>query len=235
MLQVFDFLVLLPLAFPLPLHGRMMIPPLPDSSSGQENENKVKVEIFYESLCPDSKNFFVDTLEPSLSSQLNQYISITLVPYGKAHVTIPSPAPYQFSCQHGPLECEGNKYHNCAQKYLKNQSWRIKLTTCMFKKVFTSLSKADWSKVVEDCSEQLGLSTYLPRIQKCAGSLEGSELLHQAGVKTGVRNFIPTVVLSVGREGEQMVLDTRELVQDFKKKICDIIHVKLGKIIQPCQ
>ena len=60
-----------------------------------------------------SKNFFVDTLEPVLS-QFNQFISITLVPYGKAKLT-KSSSPYQFSCQHGPVECQGNIYHNCAQ------------------------------------------------------------------------------------------------------------------------
>ena len=80
-------LLLLPMAFPLPIVGRMMIPPLPySSSSGQENDSELKVEIFYEALCPDSKNFFVDTLEPVLS-QFNQFISITLVPYGKAKLT----------------------------------------------------------------------------------------------------------------------------------------------------
>ena len=75
----------------------------------------------------------------------------------------------------------------------------------------------------------------MPSIQDCAGSLEGPELLHQAGLKTGTRNFIPTVVLLAGGEGEQVVLDTRELVKAFKIKICDSFHIRLGKIIQPCQ
>merc|ERR1719233_2020015 len=233
MLKVYYYgLLLLPLALLLPLLGGMLIPPLPYSFSGQENDSdsEVKVEIFYEALCPDSKNFFVDTLEPVLS-QFNRFISITLVPYGKAKLTKSSP-PYKFSCQHGPVECQGNIYHNCVQKYIKNQSLRIMLTTCMFKKVFNTLSKekANWSKIVGQCSEQLGLSSYLPRIQDCASSLEGYELLHQAGVKTGTRNFIPTMVLLV--EGEQVVLDNRELVKDMKSTICDSFYTRLGKIIQ---
>merc|ERR1711936_1177899 len=99
----------------------------------------------------------------------------------------------------------------------KNQSLRIKLATCMFKKVFNSLSKEEtnWSKIVGQCSEQLGISSFVPSIQDCAGSLEGPELHHQAGLKTGTRNFIPTVVLLVGGEGEQVVLGYQGAGQGF--------------------
>ena len=132
--MVFLYLLLLP----LPILGRMIIPPLPYSSSEQMKDHQVNVEIFYESLCPDSKNFFVDTLSPIIS-QFRPYISITLVPYGKAKTT-KTQQSYQFSCQHGSAECQGNLYHNCAQKYITDQVSKIRLISCMFEKTSTSMS-----------------------------------------------------------------------------------------------
>ena len=80
--MVLLFYVLLP----IPIIGRMMIPPVPYSNYNQLEKSKVNVDVFYESLCPDSKNFFLNTLSPTLS-QFSPYISVTLVPYGKAKLT----------------------------------------------------------------------------------------------------------------------------------------------------
>jgi len=225
------------LLIPLPILGRMMIAPMPYSYSAREKENKnhLQVDVFYEALCPDSKNFFLDTLSPTLHqfNQINQYISVTMVPYGKAQTTQTN--PYQFSCQHGSQECQGNLYHNCAQKYIKNQSLRIKFISCMFEAVLPSMSSSlDWYQIAGECSEQLGLSSQLGRIKTCATDLEGSQLHYQAGLLTGSRTFIPTVEMSAGGKGVKMVLDSREMVRNLGKEICDLYKRSYGKTLQPC-
>ena len=211
----------------------MIIPPLPYSYSEQRKENQVNVEIFYESLCPDSKNFFVDTLSPIIS-QFRPYISITLVPYGKAKTT-KTQQSYQFSCQHGSAECQGNLYHNCAQKYITDQVSKIRLISCMFEKTSTSMSTGpDWDTVSRQCTDQWGLSGQLSSLYNCAVDLEGRQLHYQAGMRTGAREFIPTVEMSGGRELGKVVLDSRAKVKKLVAEFCDLYKRLYGELVQPC-
>lgn len=52
--------------------------------SGKETE-KVKVSVYYEALCPDSKFFITYQLVP-VFGELKDFLIIDLVPYGKAEV-----------------------------------------------------------------------------------------------------------------------------------------------------
>jgi len=47
----------------------------------------VLLGVYYESLCPDSKNFIVDQLQP-VYSKLKDITFLQLVPYGNAQVCI---------------------------------------------------------------------------------------------------------------------------------------------------
>lgn len=227
--MVLLFYVLLP----IPILGRMMIPPVPYSNYNQLEKSKINVDVFYESLCPDSKNFFLNTLSPTLS-QFSPYISVTLVPYGKAKLTRREPT-YQFSCQHGSDECQGNLYHNCAQKYITDQGAKIRFISCMFENVLPSRSsKPDWLAISRHCTEQLGLAGELGSLYNCAVDLEGRQLHYKAGLRTGSREFIPTVEMSGGREMGKVVLDTRMKVKNLVKEICDLYKILYGVSLQPC-
>lgn len=46
----------------------------------------MKIRVYYEALCPDSKHFFIKHLGP-VTERLSDFIDVSLVPYGKATVS----------------------------------------------------------------------------------------------------------------------------------------------------
>lgn len=49
---------------------------------------RLKVSVYYETLCGDSKRFIKNQLYPVKKSALGKYFDIDFVPYGKAEVRI---------------------------------------------------------------------------------------------------------------------------------------------------
>ena len=60
---------------------------LEDDKYNKHKQDKVKVRVYYEALCPDSKHFFVRHLAPA-TEKLSEFLEVTLVPYGKASVSL---------------------------------------------------------------------------------------------------------------------------------------------------
>ena len=75
--------------------------------------------LYYETLCPDCRQFMTTELYKAYQSVLD-IVNITVVPYGNARETYDSTnQTYQFVCQHGPEECLGNLIHvNTYQRFL---------------------------------------------------------------------------------------------------------------------
>lgn len=110
------------------------------------------MSIYYESLCPDSIRFMVNQLKPNYE-HFKDLIDIELVPFGKSEVSVSFnflSIPFfivlifffclqsfiyqnrtEFSCQHGPAECTGNKIQSCTLNELKEHpDLRIKYVVC---------------------------------------------------------------------------------------------------------
>lgn len=49
-------------------------------------QDSVKVDVYYETLCPDSRAFIVVQLYPAYYS-LKDYIDLSLIPWGRASVS----------------------------------------------------------------------------------------------------------------------------------------------------
>ena len=80
----------------------------------EEADDKVLIELYYESLCPDCHDFIVKGLKRAANTHdLWKISDIKLYPYGNAK-TITNGTSTTITCQHGIRECEGNMIEACA-------------------------------------------------------------------------------------------------------------------------
>ncbi|CAG7786676.1 unnamed protein product, partial [Allacma fusca] len=136
-------------------------------------EPKLKVSLYYESLCPSSINFIKQQLY-HVYAEMPEYVDLDLVPYGNA-MTLRFPnGTVAFHCQHGNAECYGNIVHACAISLLKPEvsASFIYCTTTQRRPPFAG----------PFCSKQLNIS-YTP-IQNCAQSNVGLRLHDANGNRT---------------------------------------------------
>jgi interferon gamma-inducible protein 30 len=70
---------------------------------------KVKVELYSESLCPFCAEFIVNYLNPFFNNGLIDIVELRIIPYGNARIIDGS-----LVCQHGPDECALNIVQTCA-------------------------------------------------------------------------------------------------------------------------
>merc|ERR1719389_615917 len=79
----------------------------------------VKVEIFYEMMCPACQFFFGNDLTKIWNDPaLKPLLDIKLYPFGNGQISQATAPDYQFTCQHGAPECLGNTMQACAVKTL---------------------------------------------------------------------------------------------------------------------
>ncbi|XAR55793.1 hypothetical protein NMG60_11035996 [Bertholletia excelsa] len=79
----------------------------PTSSSSPQ---KVKLSLYYESLCPYCANFIVNSLSKIYENGLISIVDLNLVPWGNAYLIDNT----TWVCQHGPEECQLNTVEACA-------------------------------------------------------------------------------------------------------------------------
>ncbi|XP_055343009.1 uncharacterized protein LOC129591395 [Paramacrobiotus metropolitanus] len=157
----------------------------------------VLLEVYYETLCPDSRAFITNQLYPTLQ-QINSIMNVSMIPYGKA-TQKQDGDNWVFTCQHGPRECVGNVIQSCALKYLplNNTDPATKIS-----RVFTLINcmeaAKDPSSAGPDCASQQSID-FAP-IDKCSKSSEGNQLEHTMGVRTESLDpkltFVPWMVIN---------------------------------------
>ncbi|XP_060516315.1 gamma-interferon-inducible lysosomal thiol reductase-like [Cylas formicarius] len=182
-----------------------------------EDVEKVKVSVYYEALCPDSKFFITGELLP-LFDKLKSNIEIDLVPYGKAETTIGADGTINFRCQHESLECVANKIHSCVIEHVTDQELRLRYIACMI----TDNMKPE--EAGERCGRELDID--FSHISNCAADIKGSQLLKHYGERThalnpGVR-FIPTIELN----DSQSFVPQKNILKDLFKSVCHVFKRK---------
>merc|ERR1712121_456529 len=100
-----------------------------EGGRNQTDTDKIIVDFYYEVLCPDSRSFFLYQLYPAWQS-MKDILIVNFIPYGKAF-TYTGRNKFQFSCQHGPAECEGNIYHACGAAHIDGDDERMEYIKCM--------------------------------------------------------------------------------------------------------
>ncbi|XP_018015109.1 gamma-interferon-inducible lysosomal thiol reductase [Hyalella azteca] len=177
------------------------------------NHAKVEVTVYFETLCPDSKMFFRSQLLPTYTD-LKDILDVNFVPFGKA---LARPrlregrVSFEFQCQHGQRECQGNRVMSCAQSVLSKED-QMRLFSCM-------MAKRDPAAAGRECTQALDMEW--DPIERCAGRKLGAVLLYMNGRKTAVLrpklNFVPTVTIN----GEYTRDNLQNRLESLKEAVCE--------------
>ncbi|KAJ8686501.1 hypothetical protein QAD02_022295 [Eretmocerus hayati] len=194
------------------------------SASVAGDENKIKVDVYYESLCSDSIYFITKELAPAFNHpEVKKFLKVNLVPFGKASWSVGDGAqPVQFHCQHGEKECYGNKAQSCAlDEIQKNVSDGDEKQQKSVDVVNCAMSNSSPDTAVPQCAQNVGLGPdAVQRITACTEGQEGTDLLIKNGEKTfkvqKPLTFVPTVIIN----GE----NNQGAFRSFGKVICDLIQ-----------
>merc|ERR1712142_952655 len=162
------------------------------SITAQPADSSVEVTVFYESLCPDSVRFVNEQLFPSWKKFQNE-LKVDLKPFGKAKF-YPSGSSWDFTCQHGPHECYGNKAQACILHQVTCPKEYVPLIDCI-------MGSTNPPSATVACLTKLNIrTTTAEKVETCAQSDQGSQLLHNIGVETKsldpAMTFVPWVLFN---------------------------------------
>ncbi|XP_049879216.1 uncharacterized protein LOC126376071 isoform X4 [Pectinophora gossypiella] len=151
--------------------------------------DNVKVDFFYESLCPGSIEEYPNLIP--VATKLSDYVDIKTYPYGNAKMGKKN-GTIEVKCQHGEEECYGNKLHACAIDQLKDVQKYVDFNACMMAK-----------RSNDDAADACGKSKNVDSgpIKTCAKGARGQKLLIQYGRETGKYNinYVPYILIN-GKE-----------------------------------
>jgi len=155
---------------------------------------ELQLDIYYESLCPDSTRFISKQVGP-MHQAIGQDVKINFVPYGFASTTEVD-GGYEFECQHGAAECYGNIVQACTIKHVEDYNTMVRLIVCM-------MSSSQPNTAGPECFESMSLD-YQP-VQECVESGEGAQLHADNGVIQNSLNPTPSNVPWSNFDGEHLL------------------------------
>ncbi|CAH0405432.1 unnamed protein product [Chilo suppressalis] len=161
-------------------------------SPNQYNAKRLRpsIKVYYESQCPACKaldsTYFADVVKT-----LGPYLDIYTNPYGKAETLYNNNGSIEFQCQHGPVECYGNKLHACALDNIPNRQQALLFNGCMMEAGRPDGGSNDES--ADQCGALMSIDANA--IKSCAKSQRSSVLLSNYGIETKAANikWLPTV------------------------------------------
>eukprot|EP00413_Alexandrium_margalefii_P021580 CAMPEP_0204563596 /NCGR_PEP_ID=MMETSP0661-20131031/34400_1 /ASSEMBLY_ACC=CAM_ASM_000606 /TAXON_ID=109239 /ORGANISM="Alexandrium margalefi, Strain AMGDE01CS-322" /LENGTH=266 /DNA_ID=CAMNT_0051571165 /DNA_START=161 /DNA_END=961 /DNA_ORIENTATION=- len=168
---------------------------------------KVSMEIYYESLCPQSLRLLNGTLrEVWAKKDMQSRVSFKFIPFGNAQEMPASQISDGYKywhpnarfplvlCQHGETECLGNRIHACAMDILKTPDKYVPFLICMASygpRVSVELSSFE-------CANAQGVS--MKEIKSCATSDRGHKLHVANGALSTKpslkRSYVPWVLIN---------------------------------------
>jgi len=174
----------------------------------------VKLDVYYECLCPDSRYFVLHELLPTFEA-VGSMLEVNMWPYGKATTRVTNDG-YEFDCQHGEKECTGNMFHACVEEKVEDAAKRLEMIKCMISDNYEPENSA------KKCASEGGLD--FQEILTCATGKEGQELHYQAGLKTQALSpkvsFIPTI------EIDESQMSQKAILKNLKKEVCAVYSSK---------
>lgn len=159
------------------------------ATNGVSSSQKVKLTLYYETLCPYCARFIVNELVKLYQNGLISIVDLRLVPWGNANMDFTR----SFICQHGPDECFLNTVEACAIDAWPNLKVHYDFIRCT-EAVAVEGKHSQWGT----CFQRLQL---VPKpISDCYYSGRGNQLEQQYAEETGKLNpphaFVPWVVVN---------------------------------------
>jgi len=151
----------------------------------------IKVTLYYESLCPDCKQFILYQLYPTYQALASSGIlELKLVPYGNAR-EYKYGSQWVFYCQHGTAECTGNVIETCGIHVAKNNMSLVMPFVHCLEQYGPTMSYLSY------CAGIAKLDA--TQIDSCARGSLGNSLEHQMAVETDALNpphqYVPWITV----------------------------------------
>ncbi|GIY75851.1 GILT-like protein 1 [Caerostris extrusa] len=174
--------------------------------------DKVNLDVYYETNCPDSMRFIVNQLSPTFRD-LEDIVDVRLIPFGKAQALYdPTSNKYEFQCHHGFAECYGNTVQGCAISLYPDVETHLNFISCME-------SYPRPSDSGQKCARRQSLDWR--KISKCADGEEGKQILFRNGELT--KSLQPAVTFVPWININKVHTDSiqRNSLRNLKSVICD--------------
>ncbi|KAJ4842354.1 hypothetical protein Tsubulata_036759, partial [Turnera subulata] len=115
------------------------------------NSKKVELSLYYETLCPYSRDFIVGPLANATHSDLMTITNLRLIPWGNAILQNST-----IICQHGEDECYLNIIHACAIHTWPDVTTHFNFIQCSENRSSQISPKLGAEATWKDCAKQLG-------------------------------------------------------------------------------
>ncbi|KAG1678336.1 Gamma-interferon-inducible lysosomal thiol reductase [Nymphon striatum] len=200
------------------------------SKRSSPSSDRVQIEVYYETLCPDSYRFIATKLNNVYQNLGDKFMDVQLIPYGKA-VDNGDANEWEISCQHGQRECYYNTIAACAIYSKENYGLITSEQQMLFGVCMSNLGHGLNNPAIKECAEKSKISWN--NILECASDAKSAKNIQQKMGKLTQAHIpyiqktlsrVPTVVINeVVYNGESL---------DLHSEVCKILK---GKSIAACK
>lgn len=202
-------------------------PDNPAVAGGTGPDDKVVLELFVMSLCPDAE--FCESHFDKLLDKLHPIVHVRTE-------YIQKEAGGRVTCPHGDAECDGNRFQLCVQEHVPpahNRDWYMKFLVCLWE----GDENASSNPKVDKCLDKVGaMGPDRKAMTVCIRNNEGAELMKKSAAVTAARGMQRSCTVAI--EGKKRCIrDGGRWYDckggsgdgDFTRSICDAYKTKAGK------
>merc|ERR1712224_114318 len=156
------------------------------SAVSAQNVEKLKITLFVEALCPDSKHTVTTSFTPAINNGLLDMADVNYYLAGNASDDgyVRGSGKYSFKCQHDEIECGSNIDENCMLHHAPDRKTALLSIGCMFTEIMRHSTATETNDAFLKCTTQYYKTDFrtMVNIQKCKGSniKEGLDLFDDA-------------------------------------------------------
>uniref|UniRef100_A0A1D1XDB5 Gamma-interferon-inducible lysosomal thiol reductase n=1 Tax=Anthurium amnicola TaxID=1678845 RepID=A0A1D1XDB5_9ARAE len=187
---------------------------LPLAAAAAATPEKVRLELYYETLCPYCSRFIVSFLSKIFEDGLISIVDLNLVPYGNARVA----SDGTITCQHGPYECLLNTIEACAISAWPDVKVHFSFIYCV-EQLVVEHRYGEW----ESCFQTTGLESQ--PVLDCQNNGYGEKLELKYAAETDAldppHRYVPWVVVN----GQPLYDD----YETFEAEVCKAYNGDLPK------